>query len=86
MQALSLENRANGGYMDKVTEVEIRLDGYHLHPTIQRTIGTSKCAADFAMCEGKLTPMVYKDVYVMVCEKHSKHFVDNGWKAYGQDH
>jgi hypothetical protein len=76
--------------MDKITEVELRLDGFHLHPDAESWKGHCYFGTlQSSLCEGKpvppneLVPITYEDYYVLVCKGHVRVLVGKGrWTLY----
>jgi hypothetical protein len=69
----------DGQYMDKITEVELALDGYHLHPASK--LWGSQCFFETLspVCETELVPLILHKYYVMACKTHAKELDGNGW-------
>jgi hypothetical protein len=67
--------------MEKVTEVELKLDGYYLHPEAKKTICHIKSTTQ-TPCKGKLVPLISGNTYILFCERHAQVIDGFGWTRY----
>jgi hypothetical protein len=68
--------------MDKITEVELRLDGYY-QALAERGLGCPCCGLTI---DRERIILVCSTYYIEVCKACAMKFRRLDWKVYGQDH